>query len=196
MPKRVKARPPQDQTEESRVRKIARSHHAPADCILHARMIVESWAGKSPKEIAALLHVYPQTVRIHIARFNDQGIDGLGMRAGSGRKPRLTEQERNTIIALVAKPPPGHLLRAQEKTPDDTHQQTHAQWSLDALTEAAHAAGIKVERSQIRRILLREGIHWRNTYGLGRHREKYLLPKGVPPRYQASRSFSMRRPSV
>src|SRR5262249_33998451 len=42
-----------------------------------------------------------------------------------------------------------------------------AQWSLDALTEAAHAAGIRVERSQIRRIYLREGVRWRHTHSWG-----------------------------
>jgi hypothetical protein len=38
---------------------------------------------------------------------------------------------------------------------------TPPQWSLDALTEAAHAAGIQVQRSQIRRILQRAGVRWR-----------------------------------
>ena len=36
--------------------------------------------------------------------------DGLGDRPGSRRKPRLTEEERSRIIALVAKDPPGKLL--------------------------------------------------------------------------------------
>ena len=42
MPKQVKARAPQDEREERAVRKLARSHHAPADWIWHARMLVES----------------------------------------------------------------------------------------------------------------------------------------------------------
>jgi Winged helix-turn helix len=57
-------------------------------------MVIESWAGKTPKEIALTLECHPKTVRTHLRRFNAQGIEGLGMRAGSGRKPRLTEQER------------------------------------------------------------------------------------------------------
>jgi hypothetical protein len=48
MPKQVKARTPQDEREARAVRKLARSHHAPADWIWHARMVVESWAGKTP----------------------------------------------------------------------------------------------------------------------------------------------------
>ncbi len=41
------------------------------------------------------------------------------------------------------------------------------QWSLDALTQAAHEAGIAVKRSQIRRIYLREGVRWRHTHSWG-----------------------------
>jgi len=33
-----------------------------------------------------------------------------------------------------------------------------AQWTLNALAQAAKAAGIQVKRSQIRRIYLREGV--------------------------------------
>ena len=105
MPKHVQARAAQDRQEERQVRKLAHSHHAPADWKFHAQLIIESWAGKTPNEIAAELHCHPQTVRIHLARFNAQGISGLGMREGAGRKPRLTEQERSRILALVKQPP-------------------------------------------------------------------------------------------
>jgi hypothetical protein len=37
-------------------------------------------------------------------------------------------------------------------------EQGEAQWSLDALARAAQARGIRVGRSQIRRIFLHEGI--------------------------------------
>ncbi len=94
MPKHVQARVAQDEQEERQLRKLARSHHAPADWKFHAQMVIESWAGKTPKEIAIKLECHPKTVRTHLRRFNAQGIEGLGMRAGSGRKPRLTEQER------------------------------------------------------------------------------------------------------
>jgi hypothetical protein len=94
MPKHVQARVAQDEQEERQLRKLARSHHAPADWRFHAQMVIESWAGKTPKEIAMTLECHPKTVRTHLRRFNAQGIEGLGMRAGSGRKPRLTEQER------------------------------------------------------------------------------------------------------
>jgi transposase len=176
MPKHVQARAAQDEQEEHQVRKLARSHHAPADWKVHAQMVVESWAGKTPNEIATELKCHPKTVRIHLARFNREGISGLGMRSGSGRKPRLTERERSRILALVKQMPPGRLERgAEELVARD--EQGSAQWSLDAFTEAAHAAGIRVERSQIRRIYLREGVRWRHTHSWGTSDDPDFVPK-------------------
>ena len=163
MPKRLQARPAQDEREEWQVRKLAESHHAPTDWKFHAQMVVESWAGKTPQEIATTLSCHPRTVHIHLNRFNLEGIDGLGMRERGGRKPRLNAQERSRILALVKHPPAGKLERYAE-TLEARDETGPAQWSLDALTEAAHAAGIQVERSQIRRIYLREGKHWRRTH--------------------------------
>jgi transposase len=163
MPKHVKARAAQDEREARTVSKLAKSHHAPADWKMHAQMVIESWAGKTPTAIAAEFGCHPQTVRVHVARFNEQGVEGLGMRPGSGRKPRLSEQERSRILALVKQPPPGRLERyADDLAARDEHGS--AQWSLDALTKAAHAQGIHVQRSQIRRIFLREGKRWRRPH--------------------------------
>src|SRR5262249_14421002 len=147
-------------------RQTARSHPAPADWKLHAQLVVESWAGKTPNEIATEVKCQAKTVRIHLARFTRDGISGLGMRSGSGRTTRWTERERCRTLALVKHPPPGRLeRRAEELVARD--EQGSAQWSLDALTEAAHAAGIRVERSQIRRIYVRQGVRWRHTHSWG-----------------------------
>ncbi len=80
MPKRVQARAAQDEQEKRQVRQLARNHHAPADWKVHAQRVIESWAGKTPKEIAAELKCHPKTVRIYLTRFNAEGISGLGMR--------------------------------------------------------------------------------------------------------------------
>ena len=176
MPKHVQARMAQDEREERQVRKLASSHHAPADWKFHAQMVIESWAGKTPNEIASELDCHPKTVRIHLNRFNAQGINGLGMREGAGRKPRLTEQERSRILALVKQPPPGKLERYAE-TLEARDETDSAQWSLDALTKAAHAAGIQAGRSQIRRIYVREGVRWRRTHSWGSSDDKDFIPK-------------------
>lgn len=141
------------------------------------RLVLESWAGKTPNEIAADLGCHPQTVRIHLARFNAEGMIGLGMRPGLGRKPRLTEQERSKILVLVKQPPPGRLERRADETMVARDEQGSAQWSLDALTQAAHAAGVRVERSQIRRIFLREGVRWRRTHRWGESSDQDARPK-------------------
>src|SRR5215831_13451355 len=176
MPKHLQARPAQAEREEHQVRKLAGSHHAPADWKFHAQMVVESWAGKTPNEIATELKCHAKTVRIHLACFNREGISGLGMQCGSGRKPRLTERERSRILALVKQSPPGRLeRRAEELVARD--EQGSAQWSLDALTQAAHAAGIRVERSQIRRIYVRQGVRWRHTHRGGTSDDPDFVPK-------------------
>jgi transposase len=177
MPKQVKARAAQDEREERAVRKLARSQHALADWIGHARMVVESWAGKTPDQIAADLHCHPQTVRIHVARFNQQGIEGLGVQPGSGRKPRLTEAERSVIVALPSQPPPGRLVTQRDGTMVARDENGSAQWSLDALAQAAKVVGIRVKRSQIRRILLKEGVRWRQTHSWGTPRDKDFVAK-------------------
>jgi len=178
MPKQVKARAAQDTQEERLVRKLAGSHHAPADWKCHAQMVLASWAGKTPNEIATELGCHPQTVRIHLKRFTLEGVSGLGMRPGSGRKPRLTERERSRILAFVKQAPPGHLETQADGTMVARVEEGSAQWTLNALAQAAKEAGIRVKRSQIRRIYLREGVRWRHTHSWGDSSDPDFVPKG------------------
>jgi transposase len=170
MPKLLFARPPQDATEERQVRKLAGSRHAPADWIRHAKMIVRSWQGLRTRTIATELSCHQQTVRERLLAFNACGLDGLGDRPGAGRKRRITERERSTLVALVALLPPGRLVLQPDGSlgpQDQAHEEEPAQWTLDALTEAAQHQGIQIQRSQVRRILLAEGVPWRQTRHLG-----------------------------
>ena len=178
MPKHVKARAAQDTQEERLVRKLAKSYHAPADWKFHAQMALLSWAGKTPNEIAAELGCRPQTVRIHLKRFTLEGVAGLGMRPGSGRKPRLTERERSRILALVKQTPPGHLETQADGTMVARDEEGSAQWTLNVLAQAAKEAGIQVKRSQIRRIYLREGVRWRRTHSWSDSADPDFVPKG------------------
>ena len=88
------------------------------------------------------------------------------MRPGGGRKPRLTERERSTILALVKTIPPGKpgYARTGEFEAADERVEAPAEWTLDTLTAAARARGIHVARSQVRCIFLREGVRWRRTH--------------------------------
>lgn len=150
MPKIQQARQPLDENEERQVRRIASSRHDPCDWVLRARIVTRSWDGERVNVIASNLCCSTQTVRRVLHRFNEEGFEGLEDRPRPGRKPRLTVIERHRIIALASYSAPAH---------QDGH--SSPQWSLDALTEMAHATGIQVQRSQIRRILLHAGVRWR-----------------------------------
>lgn len=129
MPKLLFARCPLDEREARQVRKVAGSRHAPGDWILRARIIIRSWEGLRTTAIAHELGCHPQTVRERISRFNAEGLDGLGNRPGAGRKPRLTEPERGTLIRLARSVPPGKAVRVGEGIAAPEPDQ-EAQWSL------------------------------------------------------------------
>jgi transposase len=177
MPKILQVRAAQDEQEERQVRKLAASRHGPADWILHARMVVLSWDGERVEAIAKEVQCSAQTVRCRLHRFDAEGVDGLGDRSRSGRPSRVTEAERSKLIALARKAPPGRLERqADELVARD--EEGSAQWSLNALAQAAKEAGVQVKRSQIRTILLREGVRWRHTHSWGTSNDPDFAPKG------------------
>jgi len=177
MPKLLSARPPQDAEEEHQIRKLAGSRHAPGDWIQRATIILRSWEGQRTAAIAAELGCHPQTVRERVARFNAEGIDGLGDRPGAGRKPRLTEGERSMIIGLVATLPPGRLIRdgTGELAARDERREAH--WTLDALAATAQERGIAVSRSQVRRIFLAERVRWRQPRSWATSTDPDFAPK-------------------
>jgi transposase len=199
MAKLLAARPPLDAEEERQVRRLARSHHAPADWVLHARMIVRSWDGLRTRVIAEEeLGCHPQPVRERFHAFNERGLDGLGMKPGSGRKPRLTEAERSAVIALVASPPPGRLVTYADGTlaPAGSEGGDVSEWSLAALAAAAQAQGIVIGRSQVRRMLRKEGVRWRRTHAWGQSSAKDFAPKGRRSSPATPTRPTLRRPSA
>lgn len=192
MPKLLVARPPVDVVEERQVRKVAGSRHAPGDWIRRAQMIVRSWAGLRTTVIARELGCHPQTVRERLTRFNAEGVDGLGDRPGPGRPPRLTENERSQVVALVRRRPPGAILRQPDGTLETAATEAAARWSLDALAAAAQERGIQIGRSQVRRILLQEGVRWRGVHTWAESNDPDFVPKGRP----SLRSTPRRRRTV
>ena len=143
MPKLLCARAPEDLEEGRKIRRLAGSRHAPGDWIIRARIISLSWQGLRTAKIAEKLGCHPKTVRTSIHRFNTEGIDGLGDRPGAGRKPRITQDERSRIIALVAKDPPGRLRRYDGLPPETLDETKAAYWTLDTLVEAAQEDGYR-----------------------------------------------------
>jgi transposase len=178
MPAHLTARPALDAREEHQVRTLAHSAPAPADWIFHAKMVARSWDGLRTRQIAQELGCNPQTVRERVHAFNDRGVEGLGMKPGSGRKPRLSQLERSTILALVKVPPPGkptYELTGELAAPDPDGE---PEWTLDTLTAAAQQRGIQVARSQVRRIFRREGVRWRRTRVWATSKDRDFAPKG------------------
>ena len=177
MPKLLRARAPQNIEEQRKIRKLAGSRHAPGDWIFRARIISLSWQGLRTAKIAHRLGCHSKTVRKRLHRFNAEGIDGLGDRPGAGRKPRITEDERSRIIALLSKDPPGKLLTEPGGALGAEDETKAAYWTLDALAEAANEMGIEVGRSQVRRILLAEGVRWRRTRPWAESPDPEFVPK-------------------
>jgi transposase len=196
MPKILRVRAPQDEKEERWVRKLAGGRHGPADWILHARIVARSWDGERVEAIAKELHCSPQTVRRRLHRFDAEGIEGLGDRPKPGRPRRLTVEDDSRLIALVRQPPPGRLVTRRDGTMVARDEEGSAQWSLNALVQAAKDAGIPVKRSQIRRILLHEGVRWRHTHSWATPRDKDFVPKGRRSSATISTRPRARRPSV
>jgi transposase len=152
-------------------------------------MVVKSWEGKTTRTIADGLDCHPKTVRVRVARFNALGIEGLHDAPGRGRKARLTEPERSTIVGLIGQAPPGQLVRERDGELYVADEQGEAHWSLDALARAAQERGIRVGRSQIRRIFVHEGIPWRRTHSWAESTDPDFVPKGQ----RSSRSTLNRR---
>lgn len=183
MPKLLSARTPENTEEERKIHKLAASRHAPGDWIFRARIISLSWQGLPTADVAEELGCHPKTVRKRLHRFNAEGIDGLGDRPGAGRKPRITEDERSRIIALVSKNPPGRLVTGPGGGLEAEDEEGATYWTLDTLAESAREMGIvvgrsQVGRSQVRRILLAEGVRWRNTRPWAESADPEFVPKG------------------
>src|SRR5690349_19683337 len=144
----VYARACVDGEEEAKLRKLSMARHAPVDWVVRATIVAMSQSGTPVADIAAELGWDRRTVRMWIHRFNAEGVGGLGNRGGQGRKPRITQQQRSQIIALVATVPPGRLRHnwTQDTLEQADPDSTIAVWTLDGLVEAARKLGIQIGR--------------------------------------------------
>jgi transposase len=159
-------------------------------------MVVRSWDGELVDAIAQELHCDPQTVRRRLHRFDALGLDGLGDRPKPGRPRRLTAEDDSKLIALVNQAPPGRLVTQADGTMVARDEEAEAQWSLNALASAAKEAGIAVKRSQIRTILLREGVRWRHTHSWGTAHDNDFVSKERRSSAITPLHPKARRPSV
>jgi transposase len=185
----LSARAPATPAEERTLRKLASARHAPASLIQRARIITASWDGASVAEVAQRLGCHPKTVYKWLHRFNQtHGIDGLADLPRPGLRRRISEHDRGRIIQLAGSEPPGRLQQGGEGLLAPAQLEAPAHWTLDALAAAAQAEGIRVARSQVRRILLAEGARWRGTRSWATSSDPDFVPKeprsspATPPR--------------
>nr|WP_136479775.1 helix-turn-helix domain-containing protein [Acetivibrio thermocellus]THJ76398.1 helix-turn-helix domain-containing protein [Acetivibrio thermocellus] len=177
--------------ERGMVLRLARSRKAPRDLAMRARMVELSWAGETVPVIAYELGCSEKTVRCWLHRFNQSGLEGLEDLGGQGRKPRITQAERSHIIALARSAPPGRLEVQPDGELEAADESGPPLWTLDTLAEAARQDGIEVGRSQVRRILLAEGVRWRRTRSWTRSRDPDFEGKG-----RGSPAFTPARPTA
>src|SRR5436305_14941510 len=67
--------------------------------------------GWSQREVAAFLGVHPVTVAKWVARFRDQGADGLAAKPTPGRPRFLTGAQEAQVLGWLADPPSKHGVR-------------------------------------------------------------------------------------
>ena len=189
----LRARPGRDEDERRIVRRLSRARKAPLDVVMRARRIEMSWSGRRVPAIAAELGCSQKTVRCRLHRFNRSGLPGLEDLGGQGRKRRITEEQRSRIISLVKTVPPGRLRWEPVGELWAFDESGPAEWTLDSLAAAARAAGIEVGRSQVRRILLAEGVRWRRTRSWTRSKDPDSVPRGRGSSVSAPTRPSVRR---
>lgn len=86
------------------------------------------------------------------------------------KKPLSLEPEARTRYYAHAINPEGHVVNEF-----DTRLYLYS--SPEDLAEAAREMGIEVSRSQVRRILLREGVRWRRTRPWAQSADPEFVPK-------------------
>jgi transposase len=106
-----------------------------------------------------------------VAPLQPLGPGRTGRSGGQGRKRRITEAERSRIIGLVKQAPLGRLTLQADGELAAEDESGPPEWTLDALAAEARRLGIEVGRSQVRRILLAEGVRWRRTRSWTRSRD-------------------------
>lgn len=67
--------------------------------------------GWTQREVAAFLGVHPVTVAKWMARFRDQGADGLAAKPTPGRPRFLTPAQEKQVLGWLADPPSKHGFR-------------------------------------------------------------------------------------
>ncbi len=197
MPKQVKARAAQDPQEERTVRKLAGSHHAPADWKVHAKTgAIELGRQDAQRDCRRTGLPSPNGTHpseaVHTRR---------GRWAGNAAWVRVQAQ----VDGTGAQPNSRSGQASAARAPGDASRWDHggprrARFSpLDAQCTGSGCQSSRDEGSnaeRLRRIYVREGVRWRHTQSWGNSHDEDFVPKG--PRSSATTPSRprARRPSA
>lgn len=148
MAKRIQLR---EQTEEEQrvLTRLSTSRKAEAALVKQASMIRRYYAGESCGQIGRDLLVENETVSRWVHRFVEAGLDGLRDHPRSGRPMIYTVDEVSLVLQTALSKPLDLGL-------------PFGSWTLDRLQAYLHEEkGLKMKRSRIDEILLKEGLRWR-----------------------------------
>ena len=131
-------RPPAGAWEEHAIRSLADGVGANA-WARRAQLVIAAWRGDSVTSIATDAGLTPNTVKRWLTTFDEQGVPGLMAQPGSGRRSRISDLDRDRIVAIAGA----------------------GRWTLKALAEAVRAEGIRLSAGRLRKILIAAGVNWR-----------------------------------
>lgn len=150
--------------ELEKLTKLAKSRAEPAGLVQRARLVLRSSRRETVPRIAAAEGVSKETVRKWHNRFNSQGIEGLKDKEGRGRPCIYSKEICQQIVAL------GIVSPRQLGQDFDVWTQERFRRYLK------EQKGISISRTQVGRILKREGIRL-NAFGRGPGRGKSMRPR-------------------
>lgn len=116
-----------------------------------AGILLASATQHSVPQIARMWRTDESHVRKVIREFNERGLDSLRPKFGGGRPPRLTEAERERIVAVAGARP-------------DSIGVPLTRWSLRELAAyLAEGEGIEISPSHLGRVLADAGLSFQRT---------------------------------
>lgn len=86
--------------------------------------------GYSAQEVAEFLGVSDRAVRNWVATFRDQGDDALAARPAPGRPPKLTDDQRATVLGWLDRPPTELGFATDLWTAARVGQLIHRRWGI------------------------------------------------------------------
>lgn len=130
--------------------KLSRS----SETIIHrrSRIILLSAQGRKADEIAEIVGLHANSIRLVIRSFNKGGIDSIAPRAKSGRPRAFGEDVQDKIIGLLRQKPTKYGVQS-------------GVWTLEEAAKVAVEEGIvcSICIESVRQVLLRAKLSWRSV---------------------------------